>query len=58
MTAVSIRQPVTLIVQSRLAVTVYITPANEACDDAGESANCNADCSLAACGVGIVNARR
>ncbi len=27
----------------------------ETCDDAGESADCNADCSVAACGDGIVN---
>ena len=29
---------------------------DEACDDAGESATCNADCTLAACGDGLVNA--
>lgn len=29
---------------------------DEACDDAGESTGCNADCSLAACGDGIRNA--
>ncbi len=28
---------------------------NEACDDAGESAMCNDDCTVAACGDGVVN---
>lgn len=28
----------------------------EACDDAGESATCNSDCSTAACGDGVLNA--
>lgn len=28
---------------------------NEECDDAGESETCNADCTLAACGDGILN---
>ncbi|MEX1363042.1 MAG: FG-GAP repeat protein, partial [Nannocystaceae bacterium] len=30
--------------------------AGEACDDGGESATCNADCTLAMCGDGITNA--
>lgn len=30
--------------------------AGEACDDGGESATCNADCTVAACGDGVLNA--
>ncbi len=33
-----------------------IVGGEEACDDAGESESCNADCTLAVCGDGIVNA--
>jgi cysteine-rich repeat protein len=33
-----------------------IVAGSESCDDGGESATCNIDCSLAACGDGIVNA--
>lgn len=33
-----------------------IVSGDEACDDAGESATCNADCTPAACGDGIANA--
>ena len=29
--------------------------ANEACDDGGQSANCDADCTLAVCGDGVLN---
>lgn len=29
--------------------------ADEACDDAGQSASCNADCTVAACGDGVIN---
>jgi cysteine-rich repeat protein len=34
-----------------------IVDIDEACDDAGESASCNADCSVAECGDAIVNRR-
>jgi hypothetical protein len=33
-----------------------IVHAGEECDDTGESASCDADCTLAACGDGVVNA--
>ncbi|MCA9622833.1 MAG: DUF4215 domain-containing protein, partial [Myxococcales bacterium] len=33
-----------------------ILEAGEACDDGGESATCNSDCTLAACGDGVLNA--
>jgi cysteine-rich repeat protein len=33
-----------------------VVDADEACDDAGESASCNADCSASMCGDGVVNA--
>jgi len=32
-----------------------VVEGDEACDDAGESATCNADCSVSMCGDGIVN---
>jgi trimeric autotransporter adhesin len=32
-----------------------IVEAGEECDDVGESASCNADCSLATCGDGVLN---
>lgn len=32
-----------------------VVDVGEACDDAGESASCNADCSPASCGDGVVN---
>ena len=32
-----------------------VTDTGESCDDAGESATCNADCSSSSCGDGIVN---
>ena len=31
------------------------TEPGEACDDGGETATCNADCTLAACGDGVFN---
>ncbi len=34
----------------------FVWAGDEACDDGGESADCNEDCSPAACGDGIVNA--
>jgi len=34
----------------------FADPPVEACDDAGESATCNLDCSAASCGDGITNA--
>ncbi|MCA9720524.1 MAG: DUF4215 domain-containing protein, partial [Myxococcales bacterium] len=34
----------------------YTWAGNEECDDAGESAACDADCTAAACGDGLVNA--
>jgi len=33
-----------------------VASGDEDCDDEGESASCNADCTLAACGDGIINA--
>lgn len=41
---------------ARLCCGDGIVDVNEACDDAGESAECDADCSLAFCGDGTTNA--